>query len=237
MKLASRASRPGLAVGFLRILCNALCTAQRIHTEGEEQTCRFGCPDEPDSPFHYNECPLLFNMFTSFWGQATVLPLRDLITQVFLRSLQNVIVVMGFIDAFVHAHHQHRRSIENHVNFGDCMKGRIRFMFAISSACAHVYQVTCLTRHILAVPRLNFRLPKPRARYPNLPNVRFTTRERGNDFQGWAINTDGSTRVVYGETLARWGVIARSLHGRIDIVWASYHHRGSHCLLRCQDSL
>ena len=49
MKLASRASRPGLTVGFLRILCNGLCTAQRFHTEGDEQTCRVGCPDEPDS--------------------------------------------------------------------------------------------------------------------------------------------------------------------------------------------
>ena len=41
---------------------------------------------------------------------ATVLPqrnhlLRDLITRVFLRSLQYGIVVMGFIDAFVYAHH------------------------------------------------------------------------------------------------------------------------------------
>ena len=52
---------------------------------------------------------LLFKMFTSIWGQATVLPrrthlLHDLITQVFLRSLQYGIVVMGVIDAFVHAH-------------------------------------------------------------------------------------------------------------------------------------
>ena len=34
MKLASRASRPGLTVGFLRILCNGLCTAQRFPAEG-----------------------------------------------------------------------------------------------------------------------------------------------------------------------------------------------------------
>ena len=39
MKLASRASRPGLTVGFLCILCNVLCTAQRFHIEGDEQTC------------------------------------------------------------------------------------------------------------------------------------------------------------------------------------------------------
>ena len=36
MKLASRASRPGLTVGFLRILGNVPCTAQRFHTEGYE---------------------------------------------------------------------------------------------------------------------------------------------------------------------------------------------------------
>ena len=39
MKLVSRASRPGLIVGALRILCNGLCTAQRFHTEGREQMC------------------------------------------------------------------------------------------------------------------------------------------------------------------------------------------------------
>ena len=33
MNLLSRASRPGLTVGFLRILCNGVCTAQRFHTE------------------------------------------------------------------------------------------------------------------------------------------------------------------------------------------------------------
>ena len=111
---------------------------------------------------------------------------------------------MGFIDAFLYAHHQHRRSTENPGNFGDCMKGRIRFMTASTPACAHAYQVTCLTRHMPAVPRLNFRLPKPKARFPHLSNVRTTTRERGNDFQGWAIYTDGSTRYVDGETLCGW---------------------------------
>ena len=62
-KLVSRASRPGLVVGFLRILCNGSCTAQRFHSEGDEQTCRIGCPDEPDFLSHYNECPLLYTLF------------------------------------------------------------------------------------------------------------------------------------------------------------------------------
>ena len=49
MKLVSRTSRPGLTVGFLRILCSQLCRAQRFHTEEYEQTCRAGCPNEPDT--------------------------------------------------------------------------------------------------------------------------------------------------------------------------------------------
>ena len=118
MKLVSRASRPGFLVGFLRILCNGLCTAQRFHTEEHDHTCRVGCPNEPDSLTHYNECPRLYNIFTSFWRHATELPqrnhlLHDLITRLFLRSLQCGIVVMGFLDAFVYAHHQHRQERES----------------------------------------------------------------------------------------------------------------------------
>ena len=46
-----------------------------------------------------------------------------------------------------------------------------------------------------------FRIPKPNARYPYLPNARSITRERRN-YRGWAICTDGGTRVVDGEPLA-----------------------------------
>ena len=52
MKSVSRASRPGSLVGFLRILCNGLCTAQRFHTEELDHTCRIGCSNEPDSLTH-----------------------------------------------------------------------------------------------------------------------------------------------------------------------------------------
>ena len=135
MKLVLRASRPGLTVGILRILCNGLSTAQRFHTVEHDHTCRVGCPNEPDSLSHYGECPRLWGMFTSFWGQASVLPrrnhlLHDLITKVFLRSLQHGIEVMGF---------------------GDCMKGRIRFMTASTLAYAHGYQATCLSRRMRAI--------------------------------------------------------------------------------------
>ena len=59
MKRVSRASRPGLLVGFLRILCDGLCIAQRFHTAVIDHTCRIGCPDEPDSLSHHNVCSRL----------------------------------------------------------------------------------------------------------------------------------------------------------------------------------
>ena len=71
----------------------------------------------------------------------------------------------------------------------------------------------------LASPHLSFRLPKPKSRYPYLPNDRSITRERGDDHRVWAIYTDGGTRVVDGETLAGWSVISRSPHGRIDVMF------------------
>ena len=87
---------------------------------------------------------------------------------------------MSFLDALVYAHHHHRRSIENPVNFGDCMKGRIRFMTAILLTLTHIRQLvsldTCLHQ--------NFRPPNLKARYPYHPNDRSTTRTRLNDFRG-----------------------------------------------------
>ena len=223
MKIVSRASRPGLLVGFLRILCNGLCTAQRFHTAELDHTCRIGCPDEPDSLTHYNECPRLFTIFLSFWRHATILPqrnlLHDLITRVFLRSLQHGIVVLGFLDALVYAHHKHRLDSENAGNFGDCTKGRVRSMTAITPAYAHAYQTTCLSQHFLGVQHHSFPIPKSKSIYPYLPNDRSLTSERGNRYHGWAIHTDGGTRVVDGETLAGWGVISRSPHGRIDVMF------------------
>ena len=117
-----------------------------------------------------------------------------------------------------YAHHQHRRSIENPGNFGDCLKGRIRCMRA-THAYAQACQATCLTPHMPAVPHQNFRLPKLKARCPYLSNTRSTTRERGNDFRGWTVYTDGGTRVVDGKTLAGWCVISRSSHGRLDAMF------------------
>ena len=50
------------------------------------------------------------------------------------------------------------------------------------------------------------RLSKPNIRIS--PNIRTTTREKGNDFQGWAVRTDGRTCVSEGETTAGWGAVA-----------------------------
>ena len=103
-------------------------------------------------------------------------------TQIFLRSLQYGIVVMGAIDAFVYAHNHHRLNVHNPKNFGDCMEGRNRFMTAITPTYAHAYQSICLAGRLLVVLHQKFRLPAAKAKYPHLPNSRTTTRERGNDF-------------------------------------------------------
>ena len=36
---AARASRPGLAVGALRVLCNGMCTTEHFHAEDAEHSC------------------------------------------------------------------------------------------------------------------------------------------------------------------------------------------------------
>ena len=87
----------------------------------------------------------------------TILPrrnqiLHDLITRVFMRSLQYGIVVPGFFVAFVFAHHTRRLDSASAENCGDCMKGRVRLMTDITPAYAHAYQATCLAQHFLGVP-------------------------------------------------------------------------------------
>ena len=99
-------------------------------------------------------------------------------------------------------------------NLESYVKGRIRFLTAITLAYAHAYQVTCLTRHMLAVQSQKFRLPSAKAKHPPI-----ASRERGYDCQGCAIYTDGGTRLGDGETLAGWRAVARSSHGRMDVMF------------------
>ena len=112
--------------------------------------------------------------------------LHDLISRVFLRSLQYGIVVLGFLDACVYAHHKHRLDSANAGNFGDCMSGRVRFMTAITPAYAHAYQIVCLGMPFPGVPHHSFRLPRPKSRYPFLPHDRSLSKELGHDYRGWA---------------------------------------------------
>ena len=158
--------------------------------------------------------------------------------QIFLRSLQYGIVVMGVIDAFVYAHNDHRRNMVNLGNFGDCMKGRIRFMIAITPACAHAYQLICLTGHIPACSTLKNTSASCQTQISASSQRSYKTRERGNDFRGWSIYTDGGTRFADGETLVGLG-FCRTISPWKDIchVWLSYHDRSSLCIRRCQGPL
>ena len=194
------------------------------HCREHDHTCRIGCPDEADSLTHYDECPRLYNIFLSFWRHATILPprnrlLHDLISRVFLQSLEYGIMVLGFLDAFVYAHHKHRLDSANAGNFGDCLTGRVRFMTAITPAYAHAYQTICLAMHFPGVPRHTFRLPKPKSRYPLLPMIVPLQKNLAMIIMGGLSYTDGGTRVVDGEILAGWGVISRSPRGRIFVLF------------------
>ena len=168
---AARACRPGLGVGILRVLCNGMCTAQRFHADDEGPYCRVGCPAEPDSLTH-NRCPPVQHQ--SFIS-------RPHNSDFFLRSLQYENLVMGIIDAFVHAHNNHRRNTDNSGNFWNCTERRIRLSTAITPTYAHAYQSLCLAGRPFDFLRQRFRLSAVKARYPNLSNTRTTTRENGND--------------------------------------------------------
>ena len=53
------------------------------------------------------------------------------------------------------SYHQHRFEISG--NFGDYLIGTVRLKTAITRACAHAYQTTCLTAHVSAVPHPSLR--------------------------------------------------------------------------------
>ena len=180
---------------------------------------------------HYNECPLLYNFFVSIWRQASVLPPRghlfhDLITQLFPRSLQYGMAVMGVIDAFVHAHNPYRRNMDNPGNFGDGMKGRIRFLTAITPAYAHAWQLICLAGHIPFALHSKFRLPAAKARDPYLPNARTTTLGHLH----WRVYSRG-----WWWNLSQMGC-RHTISPRKNLchVCLSHHDRSASCVRRCQ---
>ena len=70
-----------------------------------------------------------------------------------------------------------------------------------------------------AFPHQNFR-PKLEARYPDLPNARSITRERGNDYRGWALLYRWWVlALLMVKPLLVGGVISRSLRGRIFVLF------------------
>ena len=72
-------------------------------------------------------------------------------------------------------------------------------------------------RWLFTTKSFAWRLSRPDFRIS--PDIRTTTREKGNDFQGWAIYTEGGTRVSEGKTSAGWGAVARSPHGRLNVMF------------------
>ena len=113
----------------------------------------------------------------------------------------------------------HSRNMDNPGNFGDCMKGIFFFFYRNHSGLTHAYQLICLKRHLPVVPRQKFRLSAAKDRYPHFSHVRTTISEKGNVFQVWDICTDGGTRLADGETLAGRGAVARSLHGKMHVMF------------------
>ena len=62
---------------------------------------------------------------------------------------------------FFYAHHKHRQDSENPGNFGDCMKGRILFVTAITPAYAHVYRQRVLLNTYLVSRTTTSGCPSP----------------------------------------------------------------------------
>ena len=53
-------------------------------------------------------------------------------------------MILGFLDAFVYAHHKQRLDSANAGNFGDCMKGMFRLMTAITPTRTRQRVLRCI---------------------------------------------------------------------------------------------
>ena len=97
IRSASRATRPGLAVWIIRVMCNRLCTSKRFHVDDDDQGCRQGCRR------HYNQSPRMAAIPISEGrcSLASELLLHDLTRKTGCLGIQHRILVLGVIDAFV----------------------------------------------------------------------------------------------------------------------------------------
>ena len=190
---AARASRPGLAVGILRVLCNGMCTAKRFHTNDEEQKCRIGCPAELDSLSHCNEVPsplqLRHRCLEEFCSPPSKRPFvsRPHHSDPFEKpSIWNC----GYgcdIGAFVYAYNRSPpcfgQSRITSGNFGG-LDGRENSAYD----CYHPNIRPCVPiplpgrMPVCCFLTKGFACRVSKARYPNLPNSRTTTREKRQRF-------------------------------------------------------
>ena len=98
--LTSNSCRRGLIVGALRIACNGLYTAARLHNDEDDPGCRLGCTEEQDCLRHFNACPVRFDHLNSLWPRVAESTERtviftDLWFKIAVRSEKLCILVGG----------------------------------------------------------------------------------------------------------------------------------------------
>ena len=195
-KLASRASRPGLTASSARFKDFTL----KVMNKRVELDVRMNPTLSPitTNAFTCTVCLFLFGDWLLCFREGTIFSM----TWSPRFPAKSSIWDRGVIDAFVYAHHQRHHF---------CLRSRVSGnMSDKTHACSPASQLP------LAEAQSQISASSQRS-YHN-------TRKR-YDFQGWAIYTDASTRIVLGETFAGWGAIARSPNGRIDIVFGSSPRR------------
>ena len=216
-----------------------VCTAQRFHTAEHDHTCLFGCPENLILSLITRSVP---SCITSFCFSGNTLRYchreqcsHDLITQVFLRSLQCGIVVLGFLDACVSAHHKHRLDSENSGNFGDCMKGRVQFMSLLPTPTRIKQRV--LHNTSLASRTTPSGFPDPS---PGIHAVPMIVPQHVKE-----------AMIIMGGLFTQMEVLTllmvKSLLDGLDFptppwangchVWSRRYHRGSSCFLWCENTV
>ena len=76
IRCASRATRPGSAVGMFRVMCRGLCTSRRFHVDDDDEGCILGCREQPDCLQFLEErrCSLTSRAFLARPHHANSLP-------------------------------------------------------------------------------------------------------------------------------------------------------------------
>ena len=202
----SHASRPGLLVGFLRLPCQMR-------------------PDDPDTFTHHNECPKLCNISYLFLETCYDIATKKSITarldhSNLLTKPSIYFEELDFLDAFVHAHHQHRQDSDNSGNFGDLLHEKKDLLYEGHHSCLRPRvsgNVSCSTLSWRPAPRL----PTTQPQF-----------QKSATSQCSFHNTWKKHRLSWVDYFFRWwysrswwwnscwmGVISRSLHGRVGVMF------------------